>query len=116
MDRIFIKNLLLRCIIGVNEEERRDKQDVIINISLYGDFKKACSTDNFENAVDYRDITKKVIGLVEKSSFFLVEALAQKIADICLEFPLVEEVEVRVEKPGALRFAESAGVEIRRKK
>lgn len=116
MDRIFIKNLLLRCIIGLNDFERKDKQDVVINIDLYGDLKSACASDRIEDTFDYRAITKRVIKSVEGSKFYLVEALAERIAEICLEDPEVQEVEVSVEKPGALRFAESVGVIIRRKR
>jgi FolB domain-containing protein len=66
------------------------------------------------DAVNYRTITKRVIKLVEESQFYLVEKMAAEIAAICLEDPRVEEVSVRVEKPGALRFARSVGVEIHR--
>ncbi len=116
MDSIFIKDLLARCIIGINDEERREKQDVIINITLTADLKKAGSTDLFEDAVDYRAIKKRVFETVESSSFFLVEALADKIAGLCLGFRGVKGVKVLVEKPSALRFARSVGVEIYREK
>ena len=113
-DQIQIKDLHLRTIIGINEEERRDRQDVLINIVLYADTQAAGASDDMGNAVNYRTITKRVIKLVEESKFYLVEKLAAEIAAICLEDPRVEEVSVRVEKPGALRFARSVGVEIHR--
>ncbi len=116
MDKIHIKDLLARCIIGINEEERREKQDVIINITLSADLKKACGTDRFEDTVDYRAIKKQVFSTVESSQFFLIEALAEKISEICLEFSGVKAVQVLVEKPSALRFARSVGVEIYREK
>jgi dihydroneopterin aldolase/D-erythro-7,8-dihydroneopterin triphosphate epimerase len=113
-DRIQIRGLLLRTIIGINEEERRNRQDVLINITLYADTRAAGASDDIEDAVNYRTITKRVIKRVEESSFNLVEKMAAEIAAICLEDPRVEAVDVRVEKPGALRFARSVGVEIHR--
>ena len=113
-DQIQIKDLHLRTIIGINEEERRDRQDVLINIVLHADTQAAGASDDIDDAVNYRTITKRVIKLVEESRFYLVEKMAAEIAAICLEDPRVEEVSVRVEKPGALRFARSVGVEIHR--
>ena len=100
-DQIQIRDLLLRTIIGINDEERRDRQDVLINIVLYADLRRAGASDDIEDAVNYRTLTKRVIKLVEESQFFLVEKLAAEIAAICLEDPRVERVQVRVEKPGA---------------
>jgi FolB domain-containing protein len=116
LDRILIRDLMLRCIVGINEDERREKQDVRINIVLYTDLRLAGRTDRFEDAVDYRAIKKRIVALVEGSSYFLVEALAEAVAAACLEDVRVPRVRVRVEKPGALRFARSVGVEITRQR
>jgi D-erythro-7,8-dihydroneopterin triphosphate epimerase len=113
-DQIHIHDLLLRTIIGINEEERRDRQDVVINIDLHADLRSAGASDDIRDSVNYRTLTKQVIQRVEESQFYLVEKLAAEIAAICLEDPRVERVQVRVEKPGALRFARSVGVEIDR--
>ncbi len=113
-DQIQIKDLLLRTIIGINEEERSNRQDVLINITLYSDTRAAGASDEIEDAVNYRTITKRVIKRVEESSFYLVEKMAAEIAAICLQDLRVAAVDVRVEKPGALRFARSVGVEIHR--
>ena len=113
-DQIVIRDLLLRTIIGINEEERRNRQDVLINITLHADIRPAGASDDIEDAVNYRTITKQVIRRVEESSFYLVERMAAEIAAICLEDPRVKAVDVRVEKPGALRFSRSVGVEIHR--
>jgi dihydroneopterin aldolase/D-erythro-7,8-dihydroneopterin triphosphate epimerase len=115
-DKILIKDLLLRCIIGTNESERKEKQDVIINVILWSDLTEATKTDDIHKTVDYKEITKDIIKLVENSAFFLVETLAEKIARLCLQNAKVNKVKVTVEKPGALRFARSVGVEIVRKK
>ena len=114
MDQIYIKDLHLRTIIGINEVERRNRQDVVINLVLDVDMRLAGESDNIDHAVNYRTITKRIIQLVEASQFYLVEKMAAEIAAICLEDPQVERARVTVEKPGALRFARSVGVTIER--
>jgi FolB domain-containing protein len=115
-DQIHIKDLLLRGIIGINDWEREKRQDILINITLTGDLSPAGLSDNIEDTINYRTITKKVIKLVENGKPHTVEFLATQIADICLQAEGVEVAQVRVEKPGALRFARSVGVEIKRSK
>lgn len=114
MDRILIRDLLARCIIGVNDDERREKQDVVINVALYADLRPAARSDRFEDAIDYRALKKRILSVVESSQYYLVEALAERIAEICLENPDVQRAQVTVEKPSALRFARSVGVEVTR--
>lgn len=116
LDRIHIRDLLVRCIVGIYEGERLEKQDVVINITLYADLRKACRSDSLEDTIDYKAIKKKVIAAVEASSFLLVERLAERIAEVCLENPSVRRATVLVEKPGALRFARTVGVEITRER
>lgn len=115
MDKIFVKDLLVRGIIGINPEERIKLQDILINMVLYADTRDAARTDDIDKAVNYKSITKRIIEHVETSSDYLVEKLVNDIAEIILtEFNGVERVQVRVEKPGALRFARSVGIEIER--
>ncbi len=116
MDRIHIRDLATRCIIGINPDERREKQDVILNITLECDFRPAAASDDIGDAVDYKRIKKAVLQMVEASSFGLIETLAERIAEICLAQPKVLGVRVSVDKPGALRFARSVGVEIERRR
>ncbi|MFQ5747735.1 MAG: dihydroneopterin aldolase [Gemmatimonadota bacterium] len=115
-DTLFIRDLLVRLVIGVNDWERKDRQDVLINVELDADCAPAGRSDEFAKAVDYRAITKGILELAEGSAFLLVEALAERIAALCLEDERVERVRVRVEKPGALRFADGVGVEIERER
>lgn len=114
LDEIHITDLLLRTIIGINPDERRNKQDVLINIVCTVDTRAAGRSDDIEDALNYRTLTKQVIALVEDSQFFLVEKMAAEIMAICLSFPLVQRARVTVEKPSALRFARSVGVTIER--
>lgn len=115
MDKIFVKDLLVRGIIGINPEERVKLQDIVVNMTLFADIRQAAETDDIAYAVNYKSITKRIIEHVEASSDYLVEKLVTDIARIILtEFDGVHRVKVRVEKPGALRFAESVGIEIER--
>lgn len=116
MDRIHIRDILVRCIIGINDDERGNKQDVVIDITLHTDIREAGRTDDFAHTVDYSAVKGRVVELVEGSQFFLLEALAEAIAGVCLEFERVARVDVLVEKPGALRFARTVGVEISRER
>lgn len=113
-DRILISDLCARCVLGVTEDERRERQDVTINLAIYADFSTPGGTDRFADAVDYRAIKKRVLRLVEDARFYLLEALAEAIARECLATLGVTQVQVRVDKPSALRFARSVGVEILR--
>jgi len=114
MDQVIIKNLLVRGIIGLNDWEREKPQDILINIVISTDIKKAGKSDDIQYSVNYRTIAKKTILHAETAARLTVEALAEDIAKICLEEPHVFRARVRVEKPGAVRFAESVGVEIER--
>jgi len=114
MDQIFISDLLVRGVIGISERERSQPQDILINVILYTDIKTAAMTDSIDDCVNYRSISKKIIALVEKACRFTVEALASDIAVLLMHENGVQKVRVRVEKPGAVRFSRSVGVEIER--
>lgn len=116
MDKVIIKNLSARGIIGINDWERKKKQEILINVILFADFHKAGKSDKIEDCVNYRTVSKLLLSHAEIAARFTVEALAEDLASICLEQPKVQKVIVRVEKPGAARFAESVGVEIERTK
>jgi FolB domain-containing protein len=113
-DRIVIKDLFLRTIIGINDDERNNRQDVLVNLVLVTDTRTAGQSDDIADAVNYRSVTKQVIELVESSRFFLIEKLAEEIAKLCLAVESVQKVQISVEKPAALRFAKSVGVTIER--
>ena len=111
-DKIHIRDLALRCIIGVNHDERIEKQDVIINVILFTDTRKAGQTDVLEDSVDYKTVKKAILSLVENSSFLLIEKLADEIAKVCLDDSKVQRVHVTVDKPGVLRYTRSVAVEV----
>lgn len=109
-----VRDLLVRGVIGIHDWERKTRQDVLVNLTVFCDTRAAAASDSIVDAVDYRALSKRVIEHVEKGAPKLVERLAEEIAALCFEAPAAERVRVRVEKPGAVRFAASVGVEIER--
>ena len=112
MDKIFIDDLLMRCIIGIFPEERINKQDVIVSLCLYTDIRCAAKSESIDDTVSYKDIQEEIMALVEDSSFQLVETMAETLSELCLSHTGIEAVKIRVDKPSALRFCRSVGVEI----
>ena len=113
-DLIHIDDLHVRCIIGINPDERVNRQDVFISLTLETDTQAAAASDDIADAVNYRTLTKEVFEMVEASQFLLVERMAEEIAKLSLRDERVRAVRVRVDKPGALRFARSVAVEVER--
>jgi len=113
-DRIVIKDLLVRGIVGINESERRKRQDILINLAMQADIRPSGESDDITQTVNYRTVAKSIISMVEGSSYYTVEKLATEVARLILMEHEVFEVTVAVEKPGALRFARSVGVTITR--
>ena len=109
---LFIKNLTVTCIIGVNRDEREHEQEIRMQLFLWTDIAKASRSDNVEDALDYSTIYKEVVQRVEHSKFYLIESLAYEVATICLQHPLTLKAKVVIEKIGALKSAESAGIEL----
>jgi FolB domain-containing protein len=114
MDQVFVKDLLARGIIGIDDWERENPQDIRINLVLFADLRKASESDQIEDCINYATIARKVQAHAETAARYTVEALAADLARLCLAETGVQKVQVRVEKPGAIRFAESVGVEIER--
>ena len=112
MAKIRITNLRLRTIIGTHDWEREVQQDVVVNIALDYDAARAIASDDLRETVDYKALTKQIIKEVEASRFFLLEKLAGRIIEIVAARPAVREAVVRVDKPQALRFADSVSVEL----
>lgn len=113
-DTVVIRDLLVRGIIGINDWERDVEQDILVNLTLFADLRQAGTSDDIQDSVNYRTVAKLVIDHVKSHQPYTVEALAADIARLCLAQPNVNRARVRIEKPGALRFAQSVGVEIER--
>ena len=108
--RIRIKELRLRTFIGFNPEEQEKLQDVVINVLIEYDAVKAARSDQPEEALNYKTVTKRIIRLVEENRFLLLEKLVHDVLNCAMEHPSVERAEVEVDKPHALRFADSVSL------
>ena len=114
-DQIHIKDLLVSGILGINPDERVNPQDILVNATLWADTGPAALSDDIDDAVNYRTITKRLIAHIEQGEPMLVERLVAELVGICFESDdRVEAVEMTVEKPGALRHARSVGITIHR--
>jgi FolB domain-containing protein len=115
-DTVRIEQLVLDCIIGINPWERLTKQRITIDIEINADLSAAGKSDAIEDTINYRTISKAITSEIEASSYGLVEALAARVAEICLELEneRAQSVEVTVRKPGAVRKAAAVGVIVRR--
>jgi D-erythro-7,8-dihydroneopterin triphosphate epimerase len=115
LDLIHIRDLMVRGIVGINPDERTNPQDVLINATLWVDTRPAAASDDIADAVNYRTVAKAMIAHVEAGEPMLVERLAAELAAIAFETDdRIRQVEVTVEKPGALSQARSVGVTVRR--
>jgi FolB domain-containing protein len=114
MDTIFLRDLMVDCIIGVNPDERVERQMLILNLELGLDLAAAGRSDNLADTINYKDIQDRVVAEAESSHCLLIERLAQRLADVCLGDPRVMTVTVTIDKPRALRLARAAAVRITR--
>ncbi|MEH6493692.1 dihydroneopterin triphosphate 2'-epimerase [Halopseudomonas sp.] len=108
--RIRIKDLRLRTYIGINDDEIRNQQDILINATILYPAADAVAVNEIDKALNYRTITKALIAHVEGNRFALLERLTQELLDIVMQYSQVHYAEVEVDKPHALRFAESVSI------
>ncbi len=113
MARIRVKNLLIRTYIGFNPDELVNKQDVVINLEIEAEIPhEALESDEPNGIYDYKTITKRVIAFVQEGRFKLLEVLTKNLLDMIMEDDRVIRAKVEVDKPHALRFAESVSFEM----
>lgn len=108
--KIRVKNLRLRTFIGIKEEEINNRQDVVINLTIFYSAQAAVQENEIEYALNYRTITKAIITHVENNRFALLERLTQELVDLVMQYKEVRYVEVEVDKPQALRYSDSVSV------
>ena len=113
-DTIFLHDLRVETVVGIWDWERKIRQIVSIDLEMAADIRRAAVTDKIEDALNYKAVAKRVQQFVGDSSFQLVETLAEKIAALILDEFAVPWVQVRVNKPGAIRGARDVGITIRR--
>jgi len=114
MDKVFIKELRVRGILGIHDWERTTPREIVISVTLFCDTSKAAKSDDIADCVDYSATAKKIRAHAESAARMTIEALANDIAELCLQEPKVRKVIVRMDKPGAVPEAASVGVEVER--
>jgi len=116
MATIYIKNLRLRTIIGIEKFERNNRQDIVINAAIEIDADAAADSDDVKDILNYKTLTKKIVKFAEQSDFFLLEKLTDQILKLIMEDPRALAATVEIDKPAALRFADSVSIKVSAKR
>jgi dihydroneopterin aldolase len=114
MDIIYLNDLKIDTVIGVFDWERKIKQTIRFDLEMASDIRKAAASDNIEDTLDYKAVAKRIIAFVEESQYQLVETLAEKVAEIIINEFNVPWVRIRLNKKGAVRYANDVGIIIER--
>ena len=114
MDIVYISDLKVDTVIGIFDWERRIRQTISLDLEMATDIRRAAASDHIDDALDYKNIGKRVIAFIESSEFQLVETLAEKVAELVLSEFSVPWLKLRLSKPGALRGSRDVGVIIER--
>ena len=114
MDIVFVEDLRIETVIGIYDWERKIKQTVALDLEMAFDNRKPAASDKIEDTLDYKAVSKRLIGFVETSHFELVETLAERCAQIVREEFGVPWLRLKLSKPGAVRGSKSVGVVIER--
>jgi len=114
MDKIFLRELKVEAVIGIWEWERRIKQTVSLDLEISADAKAAARADSVDDALNYRDVAKRLIDFIGDSEFRLVESLAEAAAGIVIREFGVTWLKLSVSKPGAIQGAKDVGITIER--
>lgn len=114
MDIIYLNDLRIETVIGIFDWERKIKQTISLDLEMATDIRKAAASDHIDDTLDYKAVSKRLIGFVEESEFQLVETLAERCAEIILSEFNVPWVRLRLNKPGAIRGARDVGILIER--
>jgi 7,8-dihydroneopterin aldolase/epimerase/oxygenase len=113
-DIISIDSLQVDTVIGVYARERNIKQTLFIDLELYKDLSLAASSDQLEHTLDYDQLTKDLVALISDTSFKLIEALAEQVADYILANFDIAGLRITVHKPGAIALAKNVSVTLQR--
>lgn len=114
MDIIYLNDLKIDTVIGIYDWERRVKQTISFDLEMATDIRRAAASDHIDDTLNYKDVAKRIIAFVEASEFQLVETLAERVAEIILNEFNVPWVRLRLNKKGAVRYANDVGVIIER--
>ncbi len=114
MDIVYIRDLTIDTIIGINDWEREVRQTVSLDLEMATDIRRAADSDDLADTIDYKGVAKRLIAFVEGTEFLLVETMAERVSDIIREEFGVTWLRLRVSKPGAVTGATDVGVVIER--
>lgn len=114
MDCVFIEDLRIETVIGIYDWERKIRQVVALDIEMAFDNRKPAASDRIVDTLDYKAVSKRLIGFVESSHFELVETLAERCAEIVLSEFGVAWLRLKLSKPGAVTGSKAVGVMIER--
>ncbi len=101
MDRIAVRGLRVFARHGVLESERLRGQDFLIDVTAHLDVSAAAAADDLTRTLDYGELISAISRRVREERWNLIERVAQRVAELVLENPLVERAEVTVRKPEA---------------
>jgi dihydroneopterin aldolase len=111
---VFVRDLELKALVGIHDHEKIAPQRIIINVDLMADESEPVNDDVFRTVVDYERVVKKIKQIIEEGHVNLLETLAERFAERCLEDPRVLSARIRIEKPDVMPEAASVGIEIER--
>lgn len=114
MDIIFLRGLQIETLIGIYDWEREIKQTIILDVEMGADIRTAAASDDIADTLDYKAVSKRIIGFVEHSEFFLVETLSERLAALLMEEFGIPWLRLTLNKKGAIRGASDVGVVIER--
>ncbi|WP_020681702.1 dihydroneopterin aldolase [Marinobacterium rhizophilum] len=114
MDIVYIRELQVQTVIGIYDWEREVRQAVSLDLEMGTDIREAAATEDIENTLNYKSVSKRLITFIEGSEFLLVETMAEEIAQLVMQEFGVRWLRLRLGKPGAIRGARDVGVQIER--
>ncbi len=116
MDKLELRGLEVRCVIGDLPAERDRERALTLDVALTCDFGAVCASDRVEDTVDYAVLAEAIREALRQARFRMIESAAARVAAVCLEAPRVSEVRVRIAKPDAVAGLREAAVEIVRRR
>ena len=111
MDKIIIRDLRANVLVGTLEREQKYRQEIVATLTMHLDLAPAGNSDDLARSVDYAEIARRALGIMETGRFQLLEALGTALGDMIMEYAPVRRAEVLLEKPRALDFAH-VGIEM----
>ena len=109
---VYIKDMTLSAIVGINAKERSRKTKMILNVTIWINDMRAKDTDDIRDTLNYSEIYEKIREIETATSYQLIETLADHVMQICFEQPLAKKVTLTIEKPHIHKGSRSAGIEV----